>query len=99
MARFCRTVSSSVSTPPPPSDYLFQIPPLPHTLSYHFPTITRPTISEPNKAKVLTSENLLVPATDDNKEKLTELFGAVRPDGPTNFEEVSSQSSRVPLSS
>eukprot|EP00903_Cladosiphon_okamuranus_P018586 g17109.t1 len=38
-------------------------------------------------AKVLTSESLLVPATDENKAMLLELFAEVRPEGSTNFEE------------
>ena len=37
---------------------------------------------------MLTSESLLVPASDANKEMLLELFARVEPGGSTNFEEV-----------
>eukprot|EP00752_Nemacystus_decipiens_P003123 g2892.t1 len=38
-------------------------------------------------AEVLTSESVLIPASDDNKEMLLTLFGEVVPRGSTNFEE------------
>ena len=39
---------------------------------------------------MLTSDSLLVAASDENKEMLLDLFAGVGPSGSTNFEEVSS---------
>ena len=41
------------------------------------------------QAEVLTEESILIPATDENKEMLLNLFAEVLPRGSTNFEEVS----------
>ncbi|CAN0156789.1 unnamed protein product, partial [Ectocarpus fasciculatus] len=39
------------------------------------------------EAQVLTSDSLLIAASDENKEMLLDLFDEVGPDGSTNFEE------------
>ena len=52
--------------------------------------VSRRTPPHLHQAEVLTSEGLLVPASDANKEMLLELLAGVEPSGSTNFEEVSS---------
>ena len=44
--------------------------------------------TDKQKAEVLTSDSVLIPATEDNKELLLTLFADVLPRGSTNFEEV-----------
>jgi len=93
-----------IFTPPPPVPLRFPYPYIPTCSSPLAATIhrcyTSTTTSPPrlclvpnnapkNQAEVLTSESLLVAATDENKEMLLNLFAEIGPSGSTNFEEVS----------
>lgn len=54
-----------------------------------FGSVTPTNALTASKAEVLTSGNVLLSASDDNKDMLLDLFAEVRPRGSTNFEDVS----------